>query len=253
VKITSAAIVFLLGIVLVSGLACVNGLGEPTPTPTSTSTPTPGPDPPPPPVEGGAELPEAYQYTRTWARDDETIVMHVWVKGDKSRADWSLYETSPAKNEKIKFIDDGTYKWVYDVDEHAATKNLSEATVHQVEEHMLWFSENYYGNMSEGTIIFAMQAACDSDPLCSTVDITGHETIDGQYCTKYAYSAYDSATIIYWISNSGYLVQVEYTDTTGWTTTMKFTDIDLNPRISDDIFDISKVAPGATIIDMTVS
>jgi hypothetical protein len=34
---------------------------------------------------------------------------------------------------------------------------------------------------------------------------------------------------------------------------MKFTDIDLNPSISDDIFDISKVAPGAIIVDMSAS
>lgn len=244
-KIAQVAMVLLLGIVLMSGLACGNSGVEPTPTP--------GPDPTPPQVEGSAELPEAYHYTRTWARDDETIVMHVWVKGEKSRTDWSLYETSPVKNEKIKFIDDSEYKWIYEVDEHWAAKYQTEDVVHQVEEHMLWFSENYYGNMSEGTIISEMQAACDTDAQCSSAAITGHETIDGQPCTKYTYSAYDDAEIVYWIANNGYLVQVEYTDTTGWTTTMKFTDIDLNSSISDDIFDISKVAPGAIIVDMTAS
>jgi hypothetical protein len=251
VKIASIAIAFILGLALISALACGNGVGGPTPTP--RSTPTPAPDPTPPQLGGGAELPEAYQYTRKWSRDDETIVMHVWVKGDKSRADWSLYETSPAKNEKIKFIDDGIYKWIYDVDEHIATKNLSAVEVHQVEEHMLWFSENYYGDKSEDTIISGMQAACDSDPLCSTVDITGHETIDGHYCTQYTYSTYDGATIIYWISSSGWLVQVESTDVTGWTITMEFNDIDLNPIIPDDIFDMDKMAPGAIIVDMTAS
>ena len=244
-KIAQVAMVLLLGIVLMSGLACGNSGVEPTPTP--------GPDPTPPPVEGSVELPEAYQYTRAWARDDETIVMHIWVKGEKSRADWSLYETSPEKNEKIKFIDDGEYKWIYEVDEHWAAKYQTEDVVHQAEEHMLWFSENYYGNMSEGAILSEMQAACDIDAHCSSVAITDHETIDGQPCTKYTYRAYDDSEIVYWISNSGYLVQVEYTDTAGWTTTMKFTDIDLNPSISDDIFDISKVAPGAIIVDMTAS
>jgi outer membrane lipoprotein-sorting protein len=244
-KIAQVAIVLLLGIVLVSELACGNSGLEPTPTP--------GPDPTPPPVGGSAELPDAYQYTRTWARDDETIVMHVWVKDEKSRADWSLYETSPEKNEKIIFIDDGEYKWIYEVDEHWAAKYQTEDVVHQAEEHMLWFSENYYGNMSEGDILSAMQATCDIDTQCSRASITGHETIDGQPCTKYTYRAYDDSEIVYWISNSGYLVQVEYTDTTGWTTIMKFTDIDLKPSISDDIFDISKVAPGAIIVDMTAS
>lgn len=244
-KIAQVATVLLLGIVLVSGLACGNSGMEPTPTP--------GPDPTPPPVGGSAELPEAYQYTRTWARDDETIVMHVWIKSEKSRADWSLYETSPEKNEKIKFTDDGEYKWIYEVDEHWAAKYQTEDVVHQAEEHMLWFSENYYGNMSEGAILSAMQAACDSDAQCSSVAITGNETIDGQPCNKYTYSSYDNAAIVYWISNGGYLVQVEYTDTMGWTTTMKYTNIDLNSSISDDIFDISKVAPGAIIVDMTAS
>jgi outer membrane lipoprotein-sorting protein len=244
-KIAQVATVLLLGIVLVSGLACGNSGVEPTPTP--------GPDPTPPPVGGSVELPEAYQYSRMWARDDETIVMHVSVKDEKSRIDWSLYETSPAKNEKIKFIDDGEYKWIYDIDEHWAAKYLTEDVVHQAEEHLLWFSENYYGNMSESTVLSEMQAACDSDAQCSDVAITGHETVDGQLCTKYTYRAYNDSEIVYWISNSGYLVQVEYTDTAGWTTTMKFTDIDLNPSISDDIFDISKVAPGAIIVDMSAS
>lgn len=244
-KIVSIAIVLLLGIVLVSGLACGNSQMEPTPTP--------GPDPTPPPVGGSVELPEAYQYTRLWARDDETIVMHVWVKGEKSRADWSLYETSPAKNEKIKFIDDGEYKWIYEVDEHWAAKYQTEDVVHQAEEHMLWFSENYYGNMSEDAILSEMQAACEIDAHCSSVAITDHETVDGQLWTKYTYSADDDTAIVYWISNGGYLVQVEYTDTTGWTTTMKYTNIDLNSSISDDIFGISKVAPGAIIVDMTAS
>ncbi len=244
-KIAQVAIVLLLGIVLVSGLACGNSDIEPTPTP--------GPDPTPPPVGGSVELPEAYQYTRLWARDDETIVMHVWVKGEKSRADWSLYETSPAKNEKIKFIDDGEYKWIYEVDEHWAAKYQTEDVVHQAEEHMLWFSENYYGNMSEDAILSEMQAACEIDAHCSSVAITDHETVDGQLWTKYTYSADDDTAIVYWISNGGYLVQVEYTDTTGWTTTMKYTNIDLNSSISDDIFDISKVAPGAIIVDMTAS
>ncbi len=190
-KIAQVAILLLLGIVLVSGLACGNSDIEPTPTP--------GPDPTPPPVGGSVELPEAYQYTRLWARDDETIVMHVWVKGEKSRADWSLYETSPAKNEKIKFIDDGEYKWVYEVDEHWAAKYQTEDVVHQAEEHMLWFSENYYGNMSEDAILSEMQAACEIDAHCSSVAITDHETVDGQLWTKYTYSADDDTAIVYWI------------------------------------------------------
>jgi len=179
--------------------------------------------------------------------------MHVWVKGEKSRADWNLYETSPAKNEKIKFFNDGEYKWIYDVDEHSAAKYQSEGTVHQVEDHMLWFSDNYYGPVSEGAIISEMRIACNLDQFCSSVDITGHETINGHSCTKYTYSAHDGATIIYWISDGGYLMKLQSAEVTGRVITMEYTDIDLNPSISDDMFDIEKVAPGAIIVDMTAS
>ena len=244
-KIGRIAIILLMGIVLVAGLACGNGGGG--------LQPTPCPDPTPPKLGGGGALPGIYQYTRTWSSGEETIVMHVWVKGEKSRADWSLYEPPPGKNEKIKFIDDGEYKWIYEVDEHRAAKYESGAAVHQVEEHMLWFTENYYGAVSGGAIISEMRMACSLDQFCSSVAITGHETIDGQSCTQYTYSAHDGTTIIYCISDTGYLVKVESTDATGYSVTMDYTDIDLNPSISDDKFDIGKVAPGAVIVDMTAS
>ena len=236
-KITRMAVLLLLGTVLMLGLAC--HVGE-----------EPGPDPTPPPV-GGVELPGTYQYLRTWQDHEEIIIMYVWVKGGKLRVDWSLY--GPGKNEKMKFIDDGEYKWIYEVDLHTAAKYLTGAAVHQVDEHLLWFAENYYGTMSEEAILSEMQAACDVDQLCSSVAVSGHETIDGQPCRKFTYSACDGATIAYWISNNGWLVQVEFIDATDYSITMKYTDIDLNPSIPYDKFDIEKVAPGAEIIDITAS
>jgi hypothetical protein len=239
-KIRGIALVLLLSIMLGSGLAC--HVGE-----------EPSPDPTPPPLGDGDELPEAYQYTRTWSDGVETIVMHVWVKDGKSRADWNLYESPPGKNEKIKFIDDGEYKWIYDVDEHWAARYQTRDTVHQVEEHMLWFSENYYGSMPEAAILSEMQAACAVDPQCSGVEITGHETINGQSGTQFTYSASNGAAIVYWISNGGWLVQVVTTDATDYSVTMRYEDVDLNPGISDDVFDMEKLAPGALITDMTAS
>lgn len=230
-----------------SSLACGNGNVE------LTASPTPIPDPTPPELGGGADLPETYQYTRTWACGNETIVMHVWVKDEKLRADWSLYEPPPGKNERIKFINDGEYKWIYDVDEHYAEKYQPSNPVHQVEEHMLWFTENYYGAMSEGIILLDMQAACDHDQFCSSVTLTGHEVIDGQYSTQFTYSTHDGSVINYWISPSGYLVKLESMDTNGRLITMDYTDVDLNPSISDDIFEMEEVAPGAIIVDMTLS
>jgi outer membrane lipoprotein-sorting protein len=179
--------------------------------------------------------------------------MHVWVKGDKSRTDWSLYEPPPGKNEKIRFIDDGEYKWLYDVDEHAATKYLSGAAVHQVEEQVLWFTTYYYGAASEEAILSEMRLACDRNRSCSSVAITGHEDIEGQPTTQYTYIADDGATIIYWISAAGHLVRLESEEASGRSISMEYRNVLLSPSISDDVFEFDKMAPGAVVVDMTAS
>jgi outer membrane lipoprotein-sorting protein len=239
------ALLLLLCTLFLSGLSCGNGNIE------TTGSPTPIPDPTPPPLGAGEELPESYQYTRTWANNEEIIIMYVWVKGEKYRVDWSLYGIG--KNEKMKFIEDSEFKWVYEVDARAATKYSSGAEVHQVDEHMLWFTENYYGTMSEGIILLNMQAACDHDQSCSSIAFAGSEVINGESSRKYTYSTHDGSTITYWISNYGWLVGVVSADATDYTVTMKYADVDLNPSISDDTFNIEKVAPGAEIVDMTAS
>jgi len=48
-------------------------------------------------------------------------------------------------------------------------------------------------------------------------------------------------------------MKLQSAEVTGRVITMEYTDIDLNPSISDDMFDIEKVAPGAIIVDMTAS
>jgi outer membrane lipoprotein-sorting protein len=221
-------------------MGCGNGASEPTPTPTE---------------EIGA-LPETYQYSMEWSDSNEVSVsLDVWGKGGKSRVDMNMTEPSEETETKI-FIDDGEFQWIYDQNENIATKyqldsDQSDAGMSLVDTYTWWFVEYYFGNVSEEAILAEMKVACDINPLCSSVAITGHESIGGQSCTKFTSSAYDGSTIIYWISNSGLLIKVEATNTAGYSVDMEYTNIDLNSSISDDTFDIDKVAPGVEITDMT--
>jgi outer membrane lipoprotein-sorting protein len=216
-------------------MGCGNGASEPTPTPT----------------EEIGELPETYQYSMAWSDSNEVSVsLDVWGKGGNSRVDMNMTEPSE-ETESIIFIDDGEFQWIYDQNENIATKYQSDATMSLADSYTWWFVKYYFGNVSEETILAEMEVACDIDTLCSSVAITGHESIGGQSCTKLTSSAYDGATIIYWISNSGLLIKVEATDAAGYSVTMEYTNIDLNSSISDDKFDIDKVAPGVEITDMT--
>jgi outer membrane lipoprotein-sorting protein len=216
-------------------MGCGNGASEPTPTPT----------------EEIGELPETYQYSMAWSDSNEVSVsLDVWGKGGNSRVDMNMTEPSE-ETESIIFIDDGEFQWIYDQNENIATKYQSDATTSLADSYTWWFVKYYFGNVSEETILAEMEVACDIDTLCSSVAITGHESIGGQSCTKLTSSAYDGATIIYWISNSGLLIKVEATDAAGYSVTMEYTNIDLNSSISDDKFDIDKVAPGVEITDMT--
>lgn len=222
-------------IVLGITMGCGNGASEPTPTPT----------------EEIGELPETYQYSMEWSDSNEVSVsLDVWGKGGNSRVDMNMTEPSE-ETESIIFIDDGEFQWIYDQNENIATKYQSDATMSLADSYTWWFVKYYFGNVSEETILAEMEFACDIDTLCSSVAITGHESIGGQSCTKLTSSAYDGATIIYWISNSGLLIKVEATDAAGYSVTMEYTNIDLNSSISDDKFDIDKVAPGVEITDMT--
>ena len=200
---------------------------------------------------GAAELPETYQYSMEWSDSNEVSVsLDVWGKGGNSRVDMSMTEPSE-ETETIIFIDDGEFQWIYDQNENIATKYQSDAGMSLADSYTWWFVQYYFGDVSDETMLAEMEVACDIDPLCSSVAITGHESIGGQSCTKFTSSAYDGATIIYWISNSGLLIKVEATNAIGYTVDMEYTNIDLNSSISDDKFDIDKVALGVEIIDTT--
>jgi outer membrane lipoprotein-sorting protein len=186
-----------------------------------------------------------------WSDSNEVSVsLDVWGKAEKSRVDMSMTEPGEETNLAI-FIDDSEFQWIYDQYENIATKYQSDAGMSLADSYTWWFVEYYFGNVSEETIHTELEVACDVDPLCSSVAITGYESIGGQPCTKYTSSAYDGATIIYWISNSGLLIKVEAIDATDYSVAMEYTNIDLTSSISDDNFDIDKVAPGVEITDMT--
>jgi len=197
------------------------------------------------------ELPGTYLYSMAWSdSDEETVYLDVWVKEEKSRIDIS--QTLPGEETgTIILIDNGEFEWMYYPDENQAYKWLrDDETSSFADAYTWWFAENYYSTVSEVTMLAEMQAACAVDPTCASVAITGHEAVGGQSCTKFTYTAYDGATTIYWVSSSGWLMKLESTDATGYSLTMGYSDIDLNPSISNDKFDIDKVAPGAEIIDM---
>ena len=218
-------------------MGCGDGEAEPTPTPMATPTPTP--------TEEIGELPGTFQYSMEWSdSDDDTASMDVWVKGEKSRVDWSMTEQG-AETATVIFIDDGEFDWMCYPDENLAYKWPTMSGVNPGAAYALWFTENYYGTVSEDTILAAMQVGCPGG--ASKGD---HETVAGQSCTKFTCNLGDGVTATYWISNSGWLVKGEFTQA-GYAYTMEFTSVDLNPSISNDIFDIYQVAPDATIIDMT--
>ena len=227
-------------IIIGIAMGCGNGAAEPTPTPTKEI----------------GELPETYQYSMEWSDSNEVSVsLDVWGKGEKSRVDMSMTDPSEETETRI-FINDGEFQWIYDQYENVATKYQSDADqavaeMSLVNSYTWWFVKYYFGNVSEETILAEMDDACDSDPLCSSVAITGHESIGEQSCTKFTSSAYDGATIIYWISNIGLLIKVETINAAGYSATMEYINIDLNSNISDDQFDLDKVLPGVEITDMT--
>jgi len=226
-------------------MGCGGGESEPTPTPEATPEITPTP------TEEIGELPGTFQYSMEWSTSDgDTVSLNMWVKGEKARTDMSMKEPGE-EIETIIFIDDGEYEWTYNQDGNVAIKYQSGSEASLAGMYTLWFTENYYGTVSEGTILTSMEVACAISPTCSSASITGHETLNGQSCDKFTLTNTDGATAAYWISNSGWLTKVETIDATGYSVTMEFTNVDLNPSISNDIFDIDQVAPDAEIIDMT--
>jgi len=202
---------------------------------------------------GPAELPGTFQYSIDYSDSDgNTMSIDVWVKDGKARSDWE--QTPPGGlTQRIIFISDGEFDWLYSPDENMAFKHPPESGTNPVMVYEAWFGTCYYGPASESGMLAAAQMACQADPTCASVDIIGHETSGGEYCAIFTWTGTDGRTATVWISTSnGYPLRLEFTDAIGFTMTMEFTGIDLNPAISDDIFDVDQVfTPGTEIIPMT--
>jgi len=200
------------------------------------------------------ELPGTYKFSVEYSDSEgNTMTMDYWMKEGKARVDWNW--TAPGEEETTAiFISDGNFDWYYVPDANMAYKYLPGHGMNPGTSYVYWFTGYYYGYMSEGEMLAAMQAACDASPECASVSIAGEETILGENCTKFTWNETDGSQGIFWISQAhGWLWKWQYYDASeDVTATMQFTDVDLNPTISDAIFDVDQVfAPGTTIIDMT--
>jgi outer membrane lipoprotein-sorting protein len=243
---TSIFISVLLAFIVVTGCGdCTSEPAKPTPTatagePTPTQTQNGGP----------AELPDNHQYSINFSDQNNLVItVDVWVKGAKLRSDYAI--TPPGEDtDTTIFINDGEFDWVYDPDDNKAVKYNPGAGMNPAAFYSMWFSSNYYGAATESEVMSAMQASCSIDPLCQSVKISGHDTVAGQNCAVFTMTSTEGAVFDLYVSSIGCLLKLTLTDY-GFVSTIEFKDIDLNPSISDDIFDIDTVAPGAEITDNT--
>ena len=252
---TCIFIVALLAVIMMAGFGCGNGQpAEPTPTPTATQpapTATAG-EPTPTQTQNGeiAELPNTYQYSINFSDQAGLLIdIDIWVKGDMARSDYTITPPGEGTNTTV-FIDDGQFEWVFSQYEDQVMKYNPGTGTDPAAFYSVWFTSNYYGVVAEDEILSAMQASCTVDPLCASVETSGHDTVAGQSCAVFAMTSTEGTVIDHCISAEGYPLKISLTDF-GFTSTMEFTDIDLNPSIPDSTFDIDAVAPGAEVIDNT--
>ncbi len=199
------------------------------------------------------ELPRTYHYTVAYLKEaGDQRSIDCWVKERKQRTD--LHQTESGKpTETLIVISDGQFDWLYNPDENMALKFPPGSGMNPGTTYLFWFTWHYYGSLPEDELLAAAQSACDADPSCASVEISGYETILGEKSVIFTWTSTDGSATRGWISTThGWLLKWQlHNASTGNTETMEFANIDLNPAISDDMFDINAIAPGATIIDMT--
>jgi outer membrane lipoprotein-sorting protein len=210
-----------------------------TPTTEATAEPTEEP-------EAVSEMPANYQYSiHTSDSTGADVTMDVMVKGDKSRTNWTA-STPGEEPESQIIINDGQFTWLYTPEESSLMKLSGDSILNPALMYQPWFTEQYYGEVSDATILASMQYAC---PGGASIDT--QETIAGQPCTKFTCNLGGEITYQYWIADAGWLAKAVISQT-GFSYTLEFTDVNLtNPSLSDDLFDISIVAPGIEPLDMT--
>lgn len=245
---TFTFIVALLALIAAVVFGCGNGQpAQPTPTPTATAV-----EPTPTQTHNGspAELPDTYRYSIKFTDQDNLLIdIDIWVEGAKMRSDYAITPPGEGTNTTV-FIDDGEFEWVFFQYENQVMKYSPGAGPNPAALYSMWFTSNYFGALTEAGILSAMQASCTIDPLCESVEISGHDTVAGQPCAVFAMTSTEGTVIDHCISTGGYPLKISLTDF-GFTSTLKFSNIDLNPTIPDSRFDIDAVAPGAEVIDNT--
>jgi outer membrane lipoprotein-sorting protein len=191
-------------------------------------------------------LPENYQFSMVWSDSDENKgTMDFWVKGDQRRTDWRM--TQDGINKELLIIDDGQFGYIYYPDDNLLKKYKSASMIiNPGAIYVQEFEDRYYGGVPEAEILAALQAAYPFG-----ANIARHEIINGQPSTKFTGNISSMCNMnYYWITPNGWLARAEITQGDD-TYTAEFTDIDLSTNISDDLFDIDKVAPEAEIMDHT--
>ena len=245
---TFTFIAAVLGVIMIAGFGCGNGQStEPTPTPTATAI-----EPTPTPNQNGtaAQLPDSYRYSINFSDQAGLLIdIDIWVKGDMARSDYTITPPGEGTNTTV-FIDDGEFEWVFSPNEDQVMKYDPGTGTNPAAFYSIWFSSNYYGALTEAGVLSAMQASCSTDPLCASVETSGHDTVAGQACAVFSMTSTEGTVIDHCISAEGYPLRISLTDF-GFTSIIEFTDIDLNPDIPDSTFDIDAVAPGAEVIDNT--
>lgn len=229
-----------LALVAVMVLVGCNGDGNGEAKPTATQQPAE----PTATQEQPAGLPSNYQFSMEWSDSEGSeAVMDFWVKGDKWRTDWTA--TVEGVDAEMIMIYDGTFAYMYmpgvnQVYKYSVPGDLANPGAQYAAE----FEDGYYGAVSDTTMLAGFQAGCSGG-----ASIEGDETVNGVPTTKFKCNFEGGGVSYYWIADSGWLVKGEVT-LAGYTYTMEFSDINMNPTISDNIFDIDQVAPGATIMEL---
>lgn len=227
----------LLGLIIaiavsITAIGCGNG-GTSEPTPTATATEQPG--------ETGT-LPDSYKFFMEWSDSDgNSAAMQYWVKGEKWNVAWN--ETQAGMDLEMMMLYDGESAYLYMPDANTVYKYATEWEVDNPGAAFAQeFEDGYWGDSSDSEILSGFQAACSG-----TASIEGQEDISGQSCTKFTCDFADGSVSSYWISDSGWLVKGEATSAEGYSYTMQYSNIDLNPTIDDSMFDIESLAPGVPI------
>jgi outer membrane lipoprotein-sorting protein len=212
-------------------------------TPTATATPTTEPTETPGEV---SELPANYKFFVTWSSDDNSGQMQYWIKGEKWNTAMNI--TSEGTETEMMMLYDGQFTYVYmpaaDPTPAMVIKYLSsEAVINPGAAFSQQFQDDYYGDVSDATMLAGFEAACSGG-----ASNDGPETVNGTPCTIFTCHSEDGVSRI-WISDSGWPVKVE-TTIDGKTTTVEYSDIEFNADIADSMFDINAMAPGVPITDV---